>query len=213
MTNQELRSCLEAAGVLPVITAIDVESTVLLCKALAAGGLTAVEITLRSDCALEAIAEVKQQCHNLVVSAGTITSTKDIEAVAKLGIDFCLSPGMTTTLIECAQANAMPFVPGVATPSEVMVGMEAGLSCFKLFPASVVGGMAMLKALAGPLPQVGFCPTGGVSEANMAEFLALSNVMCVGGTWLADTQLVSANKWAQIQQLAAGAVTQAAKAA
>jgi len=173
-----------------------------MCAALQRGGITAVEITLRTPVALDAIRLTKQQLPTLVVSAGTVTTAAEMQLVKEAGADFAVSPGMTDQLVRAALDLDLPFLPGLATPSEVMRGLEMGIEIFKLFPATVVGGIDLLKAISGPLPGVRFCPTGGLSLANMGAFLALKNVLCVGGSWLCPADAVALQDWAAIEAIA-----------
>jgi 2-dehydro-3-deoxyphosphogluconate aldolase/(4S)-4-hydroxy-2-oxoglutarate aldolase len=197
-----LQQVLESAGVLPVLTVASAESCVATCAALQRGGITAVEITLRTPAALQAIRLTKQQLPTLVVAAGTVTTVSEMHSVKAAGADFAVSPGMTDQLVHAAKDLALAFLPGVATPSEVMRGRELGIEIFKLFPATVVGGLGLLEAIAGPLPDVRFCPTGGLSLANMQSFLMLKNVLCVGGSWLCPVDVVEQQDWAAIEAIA-----------
>ncbi len=197
---------LRAARVLPVITASDVPSTVMLSRTLYEAGMGAVEITLRTDAALESIRAVSAEVPGLRVAAGTVTSPAEIDAAMAAGADLLLSPGATPALLRAAQEAGVDFVPGVATASEVMQGLELGLSCFKLFPAESLGGVATLKSLGGPFPGVSFCPTGGLTPDNFRAYLALPNVVCCGGSWMVAPSLVAAGDWQQIGALAAAAM-------
>jgi 2-dehydro-3-deoxyphosphogluconate aldolase/(4S)-4-hydroxy-2-oxoglutarate aldolase len=189
-------------GVMPVIVLDAVEDAVPVALALQKGGIISVEITLRTVVALECIKEIKAACPDLIVGAGTLVSERNVEQVAALGIDFAVSPGMTETLVKSAQANGVKLLPGVATCSEIIQGMELGLSCFKLFPATAVGGLPLLKAINGPLPQVTFCPTGGLTINDFTDYLALPNVACVGGSWLVPKAAVDAKDWQAITDIA-----------
>lgn len=191
---------LAAIKILPVLTVNDIDEALALCQALHQGGIKAVEITLRTPSALEALGEVKRAFPELLVAAGTVNSTKLMEVVAAAGVDFALSPGMTSALIQRAQDLGLPFVPGVATASEILQAMEFGLDCFKLFPAEAAGGVALLKSFSEPLAGVYFCPTGGVSANNFRTYLSLQNVVCVGGSWLAPTSLVAERDWNAITE-------------
>jgi 2-dehydro-3-deoxyphosphogluconate aldolase/(4S)-4-hydroxy-2-oxoglutarate aldolase len=202
-----IREQLAGYRVLPVITAEDVESTVALSRALLEGGMRAVEITLRTDAALEAIAAVRSALPDMAVAAGTVTNPQELQAAVVAGCDFHVSPGLTEPLLAAAQEASVTLVPGVATPSEIMLGMDYGLDCFKLFPAVPVGGIALLKALAGPFPGLAFCPTGGLNPDNFRDFLALPNVVCCGGSWMVSPELVQKGDWETIRQLAAAAMT------
>lgn len=196
------QTLLSQCRVLPVVTARDVESTVQLSRTLAKGGMKAVEITLRTDSALECIAAVKAQVPGLLIAAGTVTNPAEFEAAVAAGADFCVSPGLTENLLRAASQTNVGFVPGIATASEIMMGLDYGYECFKLFPAVAVGGIPTLKSLGGPFPQVRFCPTGGLTPGNFREFLALSNVVCCGGSWMVADKLVDSENWMEIERLA-----------
>jgi 2-dehydro-3-deoxyphosphogluconate aldolase/(4S)-4-hydroxy-2-oxoglutarate aldolase len=200
------QALLSSFRVLPVVTAHEVDATVQLARALLRAGMKAIEITLRTTPALEAIKAVKKQVPGILVAAGTITNPSELEAALAAGADFCVSPGSTAQLLRAARDASVDFVPGVATASEVMMGLDHGFSVFKLFPAVAAGGMALLKSLAGPYPDVRFCPTGGLTPANFREFLALPNVICCGGSWMVTDELVRAGNWPEIERLAAQAM-------
>lgn len=193
---------LDPIGVMPVIVLNDANDAVPVTNALKAGGIKAVEVTLRTDAALESLRRIKAECEDVLVGVGTIVEPSQIDAVAEIGVDFAVSPGMTERLVKHAQDKGVSLLPGVATPSEVMQGMELGLSCFKLFPAVAVGGIPLLKSIGGPLPQVSFCPTGGLKIDTFTDFLALPNVGCVGGTWLVPNDAVEAKAWDKITEIA-----------
>lgn len=197
---------LEYCRVLPVVTAHEVESTVQLSQTLQRGGMHAVEITLRTEAALASIREVKAQVPGLMIAAGTVTNPDELSAAMDAGADFCVSPGLTEQLLRAASEDDIPFVPGVATASEVMLGLDYGYDCFKLFPAVAVGGMALLKSLAGPFPDVRFCPTGGLTPENFQSFLDLPNVVCCGGSWMVANNLIREGQWDEIARLAAAAM-------
>lgn len=197
------RDYLEPIGVMPVIVLDAVEDAVPVAKALHKGGIKAVEITLRTAVALDCIKAIKEECPELIVGAGTLINTQNVEQCAAVGVDFAVSPGMTPTLVKAAQDNGVKLLPGVASCSEVLTGMELGLSCFKLFPATAVGGLPLLKSINGPLPQVSFCPTGGLKIDDFDQYLALSNVACVGGSWLVPKAAVEAKDWQAITDIAA----------
>ena len=196
--------------VLPVIVITDVAQAVPLAEALLAGGIDAMEITLRHAAGLPAIEAVARAVPGMHVGAGTVTRAHEVEQVCNAGAGFALSPGFTDKLLDAAQAAALPFVPGVMTPGEVMRVRERGLGLMKLFPAEQAGGVGMLKALAGPLGDVRFCPTGGVSPANLRSFLTLPNVAMVGGSWLTPLEALQARDWARITELARDACAVAA---
>jgi len=171
-------SLLRECRVLPVVTALDAESTVKLARALHRGGMKAIEITLRSDAALDSILAVQLEVPEMLVAAGTVNTPAQLEQVLKAGVTVALSPGATTELLRAAADSAVFFIPGAASASEVMQGMLHGFELFKFFPAEAAGGVAMLKSLAGPFPQIQFCPTGGLNPANFRSYLALPNVVC-----------------------------------
>lgn len=203
----DLRERLAALTLLPVLTIHSEEQAVGLCGALSAGGINAVEITLRTPAALAAIAAVKQSLPELQVAAGTVLSVRDMEAVAAAGVDFAVSPGLSRKLHDAAQALSLPFLPGVSTASEVLAGLEYGLDCFKFFPASACGGPALLKAFVAPFHGVSFCPTGGINSNNVREYLSLPNVLCVGGSWMIDPDHLARQDWAAITAATGQAVS------
>lgn len=170
--------------VLPVIKVDRAEDILPIGKALRAGGLNAMEITLRTPAGLDAIVLARKHFPDAVICAGTVTNTEQLRAAHAAGAEFAVTPGITEKLLSAADADNIVLLPGVASASELMLGLEAGLRCFKLFPAQVVGGIGMLKALHGPFPDARFCPTGGLNGDNYRDFLALPNVFCVGGSWM-----------------------------
>lgn len=196
--------------VVPVIVLNDAAHAVPLAHALLAGGIDVMEITLRSSAALAAIEAVARAVPEMQVGAGTITRVADVARVVDAGASFALSPGCTDALVHAVRVAGLPFVPGVMTPGEVMRTRDMGFELMKLFPAAQAGGLAMLKALSGPLPDVAFCPTGGISPDNLADFLALPNVAMAGGSWLTPADALSQGDWARITRLASEA-TQSAK--
>ena len=193
--------------VLPVVTARDTESTVALSRALLAGGMKAIEITLRTDAALDAIAAVREEVPEMLVAAGTVTNPAELERVVQAGVTLALSPGGSEQLLAAAAEAPLQFIPGVATASDVMRAMDYGMAVCKLFPATVVGGEAMLKALGGPFPNMKFCPTGGLGPSNFRDFLALPNVVCCGGSWMVSAELVNNGRWDEVQRLAREAMS------
>jgi 2-dehydro-3-deoxyphosphogluconate aldolase / (4S)-4-hydroxy-2-oxoglutarate aldolase len=197
-----LEDTLRECRVMPVVNSPDVETTVSLAQALAAGGMKGIEITLRTPSALASLQAVKEAVPELTVAAGTITNARDIENAVQAGADFCFSPGISEEILVGAKEAGVPLVPGVASASEIMLGLAHDISLFKLFPATVVGGVDMLKALGGPFPDIMFCPTGGLNESNYEAFLALPNVTCCGGSWMASKSLVESESWDEIEQLA-----------
>ena len=197
--------------VVPVVVVSDPAQAVPMAEALLAGGIDVIEITLRSSAALAAIEAVAKAVPAMQVGAGTVTRASEVAAVMDAGARFALSPGATPALLDAVCAAGLPFIPGVATPGEAMAARDAGFTLMKCFPAAQLGGVDVLKAWGGPLPDLRFCPTGGVSLANMGQFLALPNVAMVGGSWLTPAAAVQAGDWAQVTHLARQA-TEAAKA-
>lgn len=201
-----LRRWLVEARVLPVIAPLDVDSTVALCRTLSEAGMQSVEITLRHPRSLEAVAAVHEALPALRLGAGTVLNGEQLRGAARAGASFVVSPGLTRALLATARDEGVPLLPGVASASEVMLGLEFGLDCFKLFPAVPVGGLALLRAFAGPFPAVSFCPTGGLGPDNFREFLDLPNVICCGGSWMVASELVREERWSEIGALARDAV-------
>jgi len=196
---------MQAGPVIPVIVIERLADAVPLARALVAGGVRVLELTLRTRVALEAIERVAAEVEGAIVGAGTLTRPEDVEAVVRAGAVFGVSPGLTRELAAAARAGGLPLLPGVMTPSDVIAAGAAGYTELKLFPAQQAGGNGMLKALGGPFPDVRFCPTGGVSAASAPEFLALANVVCVGGSWLTPADAVAAGDWDRITALARAA--------
>ena len=195
-------SIMRDAPVIPVIVLNKVEHAVPMAEALVAGGIRVLEVTLRTPQGLTCIEAIAKAVPQAIVGAGTVRSAADAAAAAQAGARFAVSPGYTSKLGQACRDLGLPLLPGVATSSEIMAAMEDGLSELKFFPAVQSGGIQMLKAWQGPFGDVRFCPTGGISPANAAEFLALSNVVCVGGSWLVPSSAVEAGNWSQITDLA-----------
>lgn len=193
---------LKECRVLPVVTPVDVNSTVELARALRRGGMKAIEITLRSAAAMDSIRAVQEGVPEILVAAGTVITPQDLEAVQEAGVKLALSPGATPELLAAAEASKLAFIPGIASASELMQGLAHGFDMFKLFPAETLGGRAMLKSLGGPFPHVRFCPTGGLNPGNFRDYLALDNVVCCGGSWMVTEALVAGAKWDEIEALA-----------
>lgn len=202
MPVTDVRDLMRLSPVIPVLTVSRLEHAAPLARALADGGLRVLEVTLRTACALDAIAAMRAAVPDALVGAGTLVRPEDFAQAARAGALFAVTPGLTASLVAAARAAPFPTLPGVMTPGELIAAREAGFSAFKLFPAQQAGGVAMLKALAGPFPDAVFCPTGGISRANAPEFLALPNVPCVGGSWVAPRELLEAGDWAGIEALA-----------
>lgn len=193
------------APVVPVIVIHSIEDAAPMAEALTGGGLPALEVTLRTPVALEAIAEMRVRAPQAVIGAGTVLSERDARAAQAAGAQFLVSPGLTDALADAVAETGLPFLPGVATASEAMRAAERGFQALKLFPAENVGGRGLLKSLSGPLPDIRFCPTGGVGPSNAGDYLALPNVVCVGGSWVAPADRVAAKDWAGVAALAAEA--------
>ncbi|MAE21147.1 MAG: keto-deoxy-phosphogluconate aldolase [Pseudomonas sp.] len=192
----------ESKPVMPVIVVDRVDDAVPMARALVAGGVRLLEVTLRTECALEAIAAIKAEVPEAILGAGTVTRPEELHQVINSGAEFVVSPGFTRDLLAAAQEWGGAFLPGVATPSEVMQVRDAGFERMKFFPAVPNGGRSMLKAIGGPLPDISFCPTGGISAETYHDFLALENVFAVGGSWLTPADLMSARNWQAIKSLA-----------
>lgn len=200
---------LTLAPVLPVLVIEHLEDAVPLAQALVNGGLPALEITLRTPCALEAISEITRCVPDAIVGAGTVTSPDELSALVHAGAAFALSPGSTPQLLFAGQRSPITYIPAVSTVSELMLAMEAGYRTFKFFPAESVGGVGALRAIAGPFPDVRFCPTGGINAHNYLDYLALPNVTCVGGSWVAPANLIKNQDWQGIEALAKECVSKA----
>ncbi|MFE9686925.1 bifunctional 4-hydroxy-2-oxoglutarate aldolase/2-dehydro-3-deoxy-phosphogluconate aldolase [Streptomyces sp. NPDC006285] len=195
-------SVLELAPVVPVVVVENVSDAVPLARALVAGGLPAIEVTLRTPVALDAIRAIADEVPDAVVGAGTVISPAQVTDCVAAGARFLVSPGWTDALLGAMEASGVPFLPGVSTTSEVVALLERGVSDMKFFPAEAAGGTAYLKSLAGPLPQARFCPTGGIGPAVAPEYLALPNVLCVGGSWMLPADAIREHDWARVEQLA-----------
>ena len=195
----DVRDCLTLSPVVPVLTIPKVEDAVPLARALVAGGLRVLEVTLRTPAALEAIRRIAAEVPEAVVAAGTILTPDDLKRAAEAGAKFAFSPGLADFMLE---EGPIPILPGVATPSEVMRVLAAGITTMKFFPAVPAGGVGALKALNGPFPEARFCPTGGIDHDNAGEFLNLPNVLCVGGSWPAPAKAIEGGYWDGIEGLA-----------
>ncbi|AMO94517.1 2-dehydro-3-deoxyphosphogluconate aldolase/4-hydroxy-2-oxoglutarate aldolase family protein [Collimonas fungivorans] len=203
--GNQLLDIMRASPVIPVIAIDDIEHAVPLAKALVAGGIRVLEVTLRTAHGLPAIRAIAEQVPGAIVGVGTLTQADEFVAARDAGAVFGVSPGLTPALIAAAKSSGLPLLPGVMTPSEVMAAREAGFRQLKLFPAVPAGGVGMLNAIAGPLGDVTFCPTGGISLETAPDFLACKNVACVGGSWLTPKDLLKSGDWARITALAAAA--------
>lgn len=196
------RDILSAGAVVPVMAIDDINTAVDLAHALVEGGIPTLEITLRTEHGIKAIELIAKEVKGAIVGAGTVTNPEQLKAVADAGAVFAISPGLHESLAKASHNVNIPLIPGVATPGEVQLALEHGIDTLKLFPAEVVGGKAMLKALYGPYANVRFCPTGGITLQSAPEYLALPNVLCVGGTWLTPKDAVANRDWATITKLA-----------
>lgn len=200
--SAQLDAILLQAPVLPVIAIDRLEHAVPLAQALVAGGLKVLEVTLRSEIALQAIKAIVHAVPDAIVGAGTVLNAEHLQAVAAAGAQFAISPGATPALLAAGQNAPIPLLPGIASASELMQGLEFGYTRFKFFPAEAAGGVAMLKSLAGPFSNVRFCPTGGIDPSNAGRYLALKNVLTVGGSWMATAALQEQQDWVKITELA-----------
>ncbi len=191
-------SILTTGPVVPVIVVKKLEHAVPMAKALVAGGVRVLEVTLRTECAVDAI--------RAIVGAGTVLNPQQLAEVTEAGAQFAISPGLTEPLLKAATEGTIPLIPGISTVSELMLGMDYGLKEFKFFPAEANGGVKALQAIAGPFSQVRFCPTGGISPANYRDYLALKSVLCIGGSWLVPADALEAGDYDRITKLAREAV-------
>ncbi|HEX2528619.1 MAG TPA: bifunctional 4-hydroxy-2-oxoglutarate aldolase/2-dehydro-3-deoxy-phosphogluconate aldolase [Geminicoccus sp.] len=200
--RETLLSILRMGPVVPVLIVDQVETAVPLARALVTGGVRVLEVTLRTQAALDVIRAIASQVEGAVVGVGTVRTPEQLAAAAEAGAQFAVSPGATRALVEAATASPVPWLPGTATPSEAMQLAESGFSVLKLFPAEAVGGAKLIASLASPLPDLVFCPTGGIDRAKAQDYLKLKNVVCVGGSWIAPADLVAAGDWTRIEELA-----------
>jgi 2-dehydro-3-deoxyphosphogluconate aldolase/(4S)-4-hydroxy-2-oxoglutarate aldolase len=202
--SEKTREICALAPIVPVLVIDDVSAAQPLAEALVAGGLPALEVTLRTPGALDAI-RAMSQVPGGHVGAGTLVTPRDVRAAKAAGATFGVSPGATDDLLDACEAEDLPLLPGAATATEAMRLLARGYTVLKFFPAEASGGAPALKAIGAPLPQITFCPTGGISPANAASYLSLNNVLCAGGSWVAPNDLVSARKWTEIETLARAA--------
>jgi len=209
--TQTLDALFAKATLLPVIN-VERETDILpLADALSAGGITTLEITLRTALGLPAIALLRRERPELCIGAGTVTDAAQYRAVIKAGAQFVVTPGITDELLELGLHSEVPLLPGIASASEILAGYRLGYRRFKVFPAAVLGGTALLRAFAGPFKDVRFCPTGGIDQQSFADYLALDNVMAVGGSWVAPKAAIDAGDWAEITRLSRAASSMAAR--
>lgn len=196
-----------AAGpVVPVLVIDDVAQAVPLAKALIAGGIRVLEVTLRTPVALDVIKVIAQEVPDALIGAGTVTNAQQLKAVVEAGAKFAISPGMTNDLLKAGLAASIPLIPGISSISDLMKAKDAGYDHLKFFPAEASGGIKAIKSIGGPFPDVVFCPTGGIGPDNYKDYLALSNVKCVGGSWIAPDDAIKSGDWDRITQLAKDAV-------
>jgi 2-dehydro-3-deoxyphosphogluconate aldolase/(4S)-4-hydroxy-2-oxoglutarate aldolase len=198
----QVEATMRLAPVIPVVIIDDARAAVPMARALVAGGIPAIEVTLRTPAALDAIRAIAQEVEGAVVGVGTVLGAKDLEAARQAGARFAVSPGVSPRLLDAADDSELPLLPGAATASEVMHLLERGYRFLKFFPAVPAGGQKLLGAWSSPLPQVRFCPTGGISLTSAPDFLALPNVLCVGGSWLTPADKLQGGDWAGIEVLA-----------
>jgi 2-dehydro-3-deoxyphosphogluconate aldolase/(4S)-4-hydroxy-2-oxoglutarate aldolase len=199
---EALTGILTAAPVVPVLTIESAATAVPLARALVAGGLTALEVTLRTAAGLDCIRAIRDEVEGCNVGAGTVLDARQVDDAVAAGATFLVSPGVSPRLLAAARNCPVPFLPGVATAGEAMALAEEGFGILKFFPAEPAGGIAYLKALGAPLPSVRFCPTGGVGVTNAAAYLALANVICVGGSWVAPADALASGNWTRVTALA-----------
>jgi 2-dehydro-3-deoxyphosphogluconate aldolase / (4S)-4-hydroxy-2-oxoglutarate aldolase len=200
--QQNVESVMRLAPVIPVVIVDDPKKAIVMARALVAGGLPAIEVTLRTGRALDCLDAIAREVEGAVPGAGTVLEPSQIKAIEAAGARFMVSPGTSPKLLDAADDSAIPLLPGTATASEIMTLGERGYRHLKFFPASLAGGHAYLKALASPLPQFRFCPTGGITPADAPHYLALANVLCVGGSWVAPAAAIEAGDAAAIEKLA-----------
>lgn len=196
--------------VVPVLVIKEVEHAVPLAKALIAGGIRVLEVTLRTSAAIEAIRKIAEEVPDALIGAGTVTNEEQLKQVEEAGALFAISPGMTSDLLKAGNESSIALIPGISSTSELMNGIDFGYTHFKFFPAEASGGIKALKSISGPFPEVIFCPTGGISPNNYLDYLALGNVRCAGGSWLAPDDAVESGDWERITELAKQAVQGAA---
>ncbi len=207
MSSSPIRSIMALAPVIPVITLHDVAHAVPLGRALVNGGLKVLEVTLRTEVALECIGRMRRELPDAVVGAGTLTRPEHFAQCKAQGVQFAVTPGLTRELADAAASSGYPLLPGIMTPSELIAARALGFTACKLFPAQQAVGVGMLKALGAVFPDVVFCPTGGISRQNAGDFLALPNVLCVGGSWVVPQASIDAGDWASIEELARDAAS------
>lgn len=208
-----IREIMALAPVIPVLTIESIDHAAPLARALVAGGLRVLEVTLRTEAALEAIKVMRQAVPEAIVGAGTLTRSEDFERAAAVGAQFGVTPGLTPELIAAAKQVAFPLLPGIMSPTELIAARLAGFNALKFFPAEPAGGVSMLSAFAGPFADVRFCPTGGITRESAPRYLQLANVACVGGSWVTPAAAVRTANWSHIEELARDAASLGRRAA
>ena len=209
MMKNDVFAVLGNNPVIPVLVVENADHAVPMAKALVAGGLTALEVTLRTKSAIDVVERIANEVPEAIIGVGTVTRPEQFEQVKAAGAQFVVSPGLTPTLAQAAKDNEMPFLPGAVTASEIIMAMELGITDLKFFPAGTSGGPSALKGFSSVFSGVRFCPTGGVKPDNMQDYLSLPNVVTVGGTWLVSTELLESGDWDRITHLAHEAKTKA----
>ena len=207
-SSSAIASMLQLTPIVPVVTLDDLDSALPLAECLLGAGVALIELTLRTDAAQPAIERIARELPEMTVAAGTVTSVAQLRSVQAAGAQMAISPGNSEALMQAARDCDLAFLPGVATATELMAGLAAGLTHFKLFPASIVGGVGWLQAIGGPFAEVRFCPTGGIGRGDVAEYLKQPNVLCVGTSWLASRGEIQARQWDQISQTARAALAE-----
>lgn len=200
--NKALQRVMRTSPVIPVLVVTDPDNAAPLARALVDGGLKVLEVTLRAPGALDVISAMKAAVPEAIIGAGTVITPEQVDQVCAVGADFIVSPGFTADLVAAVLRKNVPFLPGVNSPSEMMQLLALGISAMKFFPAEAAGGVSFLKAVSGPLPQITFCPTGGISPDNASEYLALKNVACVGGSWMVTADDLANKRWVTIKEKA-----------
>jgi len=196
-----IRELISKSKIIPVLALDDTNGAAELARALYNGGATSLEITLRTDAAFDVMATMKEAVPEASIGAGTVNTKEQIIRCQEMDLDFMVSPGLHPPLVEAALASGIPYLPGVATASEVLTAINLGLNTLKFFPAEAAGGVSMLKALGGPYSEIRFCPTGGINSDNCKQYLELKNVLCVGGSWVAPQKLIQTQSWDEITTL------------
>jgi 2-dehydro-3-deoxyphosphogluconate aldolase/(4S)-4-hydroxy-2-oxoglutarate aldolase len=200
--SARMQALVEGTAVVPVVVVQEATHAVPLARALALGGVGVMEVTLRSDAALDAIERIVSEVPDMQVGAGTVTTVGQVKAVARAGAAFVVTPGSPFSLMDAVEDLGLPVLPGAGTVTEMMRLRDLGITLQKFFPAEASGGTAFLRAVSGPLPELQFCPTGGISPLNGADYLGLANVACVGGSWLTPQDAVASGDWSRVERLA-----------